>query len=114
MVAVDLGQAQDFSAICISEARRVNPGSTGVAEYAHRVGHLARWPLHTPYRTVAQHIAHLCRLLPAPPILCIDFTGVGAAVAELILEEQPPRELVAAGDHHRRGEARRTPTTAGG
>jgi hypothetical protein len=89
VVAVDLGLAQDYSAVCVSEARRVNPDSRGRPEYEHRVGHLARWPLHTPYRHVARDVARLCAALETPPVLVVDATGVGIAVTEMFLEERP-------------------------
>jgi hypothetical protein len=56
----------------------------------YEVPTLKRWPLGTPYRQI---VAAVARFLGAPPlcvawpVLVVDSTGVGTAVAEMCLEE---------------------------
>lgn len=79
-VGVDLGQSQDFTAICIT--RRVEePGQKPVFQ----VGHLERLPLNTTYPVVVGHVIDLlCRpQLRGKAELVIDFTGVGRPVFDM-------------------------------
>lgn len=84
VVGLDLGQAQDPTALAVLE--RV-PGATAKAPVGHRVRHLQRWPLWTPY---PQLVADVRDLLARPPLprataaLVVDATGVGAAVVDLL------------------------------
>jgi hypothetical protein len=80
-VGLDLGQAQDFSALAVVE-RAAPPEDPGAGWYAVR--HLFRWPLGTTYRNIAGDVAALVRRPPlSRPWLAIDQTGVGSAVLEL-------------------------------
>jgi hypothetical protein len=80
-VGLDLGQAQDFSALCVVE-RTAPAGGAGEAHYAVR--HLHRWPLGTLYAAIAADVAALVRRPPlSRPWLAIDKTGVGTAALEL-------------------------------
>jgi Terminase RNaseH-like domain len=80
VVGLDLGQAQDYSALTVVE--RTAPPD---AEPIYAVRHLHRWPLGTSYATIADDVAALvyrpellgCRL-------AADRTGVGRAVVEMI------------------------------
>ena len=77
---VDLGQSQDYTAICI--VRRVEePGQKPVFQ----VGHLERLPLNTPYPNIVGHVVDLlCRpQLRGRAELVIDFTGVGRPVFDM-------------------------------
>ena len=79
-VGVDLGQSQDYTAICV--VRRVEePGQKPVFQ----VGHLERLPLGTSYPAVVSHvIGLLCRpQLRGKAELVIDFTGVGRPVFDM-------------------------------
>ncbi len=77
---LDLGQAQDYSALAVLERA---PGESGQAHYALR--HLQRWPLGTSYTSICDQLA---RLFDEPPLLrstlAVDQTGVGAAVVEML------------------------------
>jgi hypothetical protein len=81
VVGIDLGQAQDYTAIAIAE-RRIPPG----AKDAHYLfGHVERLPLGTSYPQVVKHVT---ALLNRPPLkgqatLALDYTGVGRPVADM-------------------------------
>lgn len=81
VVGLDLGQAQDYSALAILECRD-GPGPDRRTGYAVR--HLYRWPLGTKYTAI---VADVCELVQRPPLqrplLVVDGTGVGAAVVDL-------------------------------
>lgn len=84
VLGLDLGQAQDPTALAILE--RV-PGAVAADPVAHLVRHLQRWALWTRY---PQIVADVRDLLERPPLkgataaLVIDATGVGAAVVDLL------------------------------
>lgn len=81
---VDLGQSQDYTAICI--VRRVEePGAKPIFQ----VGYLERLPLGTSYPAVVSHvIGLLCRpQLRGKAELVIDFTGVGRPVFDMFRVE---------------------------
>jgi len=80
---LDLGQAQDWTALAIVQRH----GPAGGAVY--HVRHLERPALGTPYpvvvETVAARITALRAVVPPPTVvLAIDKTGVGAPVLDLI------------------------------
>jgi terminase large subunit-like protein len=87
VLCLDLGQAADPSAACTFEWTQAN-----VHEY--RCTSIKRWPLGTPYTSVADDVARLLATLPA--VVVIDCTGVGRAVAE-ILRAKVGTALVGAG-----------------
>lgn len=87
-VSCDLGQVQDYTAVAIVESVRVNPGDPGDALYAHEVSHLERYR-GMPYPDVAERLVRLCGHLPAAPVLAIDETGVGRAIADLLRRANP-------------------------
>lgn len=80
IVGLDLGQAQDPTALAVIERSRASDG----ASYAVR--HLKRWPLRTAYTEIVEEVTTLLR---RPPLrdtvaaLVVDATGVGAAVVDL-------------------------------
>ena len=80
IVGLDLGQAQDPTALAVIERSRASDG----ASYAVR--HLKRWPLRTAYTEIVEEVT---QLLQRPPLqntvaaLVVDATGVGAAVVDL-------------------------------
>ena len=107
IVGLDLGQAQDYSALCVAEqvpiplteqdrANRpvIGWGSASGVMYgapkqrhAYRIGHLQRWPLGTSYTEI---VADVKRLLATPPLklntpLTIDLTGVGRAIGDMFV-----------------------------
>lgn len=89
---VDLGQANDFTALAVAE--RVIAGGKGVVDAggplpAYHVRALERAPLGTPYPTIAKSIAGL---FSRPPLLStgtlvVDATGVGRPVVDNLRQE---------------------------
>ncbi len=75
---LDLGQAQDYSALVLTE---------GDGEQ-HSVVGLQRWPLGTPY---TQIISDTCTRVAAfdMPTLVVDRTGVGRPIVEFLLAQRP-------------------------
>jgi hypothetical protein len=79
-IGLDLGQLQDFSALCVVE--RTAPPD-GEATYAVR--HLHRWPLGTAYTQIAADVADTAyRPALGLPRIAADATGVGQAVMEIV------------------------------
>jgi len=100
-VGLDLGQANDYSALAVVERVQVLPPGLTVEDYTYmirpelvdlteevRVVHLQRWDLGTPYHVV---VADVCALMRTPElgsaILSVDATGVGRAVMDLFREQ---------------------------
>lgn len=71
VVGVDLGQAQDPTAIAVAQP---------VADDIH-LRHLERRPLGEPYPAVVAHTRALVRALPGAELV-VDATGVGRAVLD--------------------------------
>jgi hypothetical protein len=90
VLAADLGQSSDPTAIAVIEHRHAfrehARGGTDQAETTFDVRHLARLPLGLSYPAV---VAEVALLLTRPPLargnceLVIDETGVGRAVADI-------------------------------
>jgi hypothetical protein len=79
-VGLDLGQLQDYSALCVVERTALPDGD---ATYAVR--HLHRWPLGTAYTTIAADVADTAyHPSLGRPRIAADATGVGQAVMEII------------------------------
>src|SRR5687767_8383491 len=82
---LDVGQAQDFTAVAVLEraARAPDGGGPLVTRYAVR--HLERFPPGTAYTAVG---ARLAGLFAAPPLagtpLVVDQTAVGQPVIDLL------------------------------
>ena len=83
-VGLDLGQARDFTALCILERE----GEGDEAIFLAR--HLQRFALGTTYPAIVASVAKMLRQEPlaivqreAQPQLAIDQTGVGAPVVEM-------------------------------
>lgn len=72
---LDLGQAQDYSALAIVEKTQNAP-----AEY--HVRHMERFPLGTTYTDQVNRVGVVMRRIPGI-VLVIDQTGVGRAVYDL-------------------------------
>jgi hypothetical protein len=103
VVGVDLGQAQDFTAIAILE-RRIEPVATHPArlEARYDLRHLERPALGTRYPAI---VAHVLGLLSRPPLhrgvpLVVDKTGVGAAVVDMFTDAgvKPRAVTITGGD----------------
>jgi hypothetical protein len=87
-LGLDLGQAQDFTALAVLE--RPNVGTCDpphLRRPAYALRHLHRFPLGTPYPQV---VAEVRRLLLTPPLpgahLAVDLTGVGGAVFRVLAD----------------------------
>jgi Terminase RNaseH-like domain len=87
-LGLDLGQAQDFSAMVVLETPDTAPPRT----YAGR--HLQRWSLGTAYPTVAKEVASLAEALAlsrrGTVTLAVDATGVGRPVLDMLRREPMP------------------------
>lgn len=51
---------------------------------------LVRWPLHTSYETIIEHVDAISGNLPIRPKLVIDATGAGRAVAQMFRRAKLP------------------------
>jgi hypothetical protein len=97
-VGLDLGQAQDPTALCVVE-KTVRPRSDEPPCYSCR--HLERFELGTPYPDVVAAVVKLLgqetprgdRPLCGAPLVA-DATGVGAAVCDLFAREPAVAQLV--------------------
>jgi hypothetical protein len=88
-LGLDLGQAQDYSAVCVLESADDQPPRT----YAGR--HLQRWALGTAYPDIAADVARLAeRIAQQAQVrdvsLAVDATGVGRAVVDLLRRARMP------------------------
>lgn len=84
IVGLDLGQAQDFTALAVLERTwRLDPAKgRHLGHYAVR--HLHRWPVGTPYTAIVKEVGELVRTPPlSNPLLAVDQTGVGWAVVDM-------------------------------
>src|SRR4051812_24175681 len=88
-LGLDLGQAQDYTAISIAERNETMCGNLAVRPGAtYQVRHLERLALGTPYPAI---VARVRQLVHQPPLrgqvsVVADATGVGAAVMDLLRE----------------------------
>lgn len=122
-VGLDLGQAQDYTALVVVERVMVLPPGVELADYhrrphehtlreEHHVRALRRWELATPYPVV---VADVARLMGAEAlrdaVLFFDGSGVGRAVRDLLRQayaEEPfgafhPIAITATGGIQRNG-----------
>lgn len=92
-VGVDVGQAQDHSAIAVVERAEVlNPVRDPLTWSFHfdsrfHVRHAERIALGSPYPEVVAHVKELSRRYPLEPknvTIIVDATGVGAPVVDLL------------------------------
>jgi hypothetical protein len=97
LMGLDLGQAQDYSALVILEKSKGE-------EVSYSVRHLERFPLGTPYPKIVQEIKSMHQQpLLEKSRLVIDQTGVGRAVVDLFREVVVRSKLIpiniTAGNH---------------
>jgi hypothetical protein len=104
-IGLDLGQAKDFSALCVIECVRTAtsqynlPGwgssvkTTDEVDQLHCI-HLQRWQLRTSYPAIVADVVEMINGLDPKhfkdhrPVLAIDATGVGAPVVDLFKRER--------------------------
>ena len=84
LVGLDLGQSQDYTALCVAERVDV---PTGKPHYHLR--HLERFRLGTSYPAVVERVGEM---LAGPPLwgcsqLVVDGTGVGAPVVDMFRQK---------------------------
>ncbi|MDQ3605582.1 MAG: hypothetical protein M3418_05280 [Gemmatimonadota bacterium] len=97
LMGVDLGQAADFTAICILERQVPGPrpldtyaqrrGERPTAEPAHYHGrHLERVQIGTPYPVIVERVAAMLQTpqLRGATDLVVDATGVGRPVVDMM------------------------------
>ena len=92
-VGVDFGQANDYTALTIME--RVIPRHDEGHTTELHIPYLTRPPLRTSYEKIAAGIVdRLCKLEPVGAFgerrdigLCVDATGVGRAVVDMLYEQ---------------------------
>ena len=97
IVAVDLGQAADYTAICAVQRMPIKTGKFRDENGVHgslekteewidhwRVGHLERMPLHTPYPQVSERVKAILQKVPSTADLVVDSTGVGRPVVDMM------------------------------
>jgi hypothetical protein len=93
IVGLDLGQAQDFTALAVLRRPVVRPGAPlSASRPVYQVPHLQRFQLGTPYPEIVKAVVELMKS-PAlqtpvgkggpPPFLVVDQTGVGRPVVNL-------------------------------
>jgi hypothetical protein len=105
-VGLDLGQSNDYTALAVIQKVPTYDQQTAKHDTELHLRHLKRFPLKTPYTTIADHVRDLLR---GPPFtediregnpgqfgfvkvrkpqteLVVDKTGVGAAVTDLLKE----------------------------
>ncbi len=92
---LDLGQAQDYSALVVLEQDTIpDPECAGKTVNRFDVRHLHRWPLGTSYPAV---IADLTGWYQQRPLhktsLVVDATGVGRAVVDMIRQSELPADV---------------------
>lgn len=84
LVGLDLGQAQDYTALVIVEQQDTSP----TASYAIR--HLERFRLGTAYPRIVSHVQALLQRpsLQGQSTLVVDATGCGRPVVDLLTQAQ--------------------------
>src|SRR4051794_18652575 len=87
-VGLDLGQAQDYSALAVLERPEIDLSMPRTARRpAYALRHLQRFVLGTPYPEVAAAVCELLRWpLFAECVLVVDQTGVGRPVVDMLLD----------------------------
>jgi hypothetical protein len=83
-VGLDLGQAQDYTALSVVEkvAIKITENQKSPVSYEYQVRHLQRFKLGTPYPEIVTQVREMMAKLP-DSILVVDHTGVGRPVVDL-------------------------------
>lgn len=100
LIGVDLGQAHDYTAICVlqRDTRRNTDRQPATSESVYQVRHLERLKLGTPYPQQVERVAQVLervkhqqdfehtwpRPKPGTPRLIVDQTGVGRPVVDML------------------------------
>ena len=88
-MGLDLGQAADYTALCIVTRIKVpkaNSGSSGSkTETRFHLRYIERFPLGTRYPAIVARVKHRAAALHGQVISCVvDKTGVGAPVVDML------------------------------
>lgn len=86
VVGLDLGKAQDYTALCVLETRVSAPHFAPGPEAIYHCKWLQRFKLGTSYPHIVASVREMCRrepLLTFVPRLAIDQTGVGSPVVDM-------------------------------
>jgi hypothetical protein len=104
-IGLDLGQAQDFTAISVVEVhptQHIEQNEEMDQEYnrpktrvvvvddlplMYHVLHLERLPLGTPYPDIVVRVKEILNRLPTGAELILDHTGVGRPVSDMFVQE---------------------------
>jgi len=80
LIGLDLGQSQDYTALCVMETARIDKAQ----EY--HVRHLERFRLGTPYPAIVERVKAMLEAEPLRGhyVLICDATGVGRPVIDLL------------------------------
>jgi hypothetical protein len=90
VLGLDLGQQLEFTALAILERTCVTAEDQRPQVHL-AVRHLERWPLQTAYpKIIADLAARLAKLSGQRPLIAVDRTGVGAAVANMVRDAHLP------------------------
>jgi hypothetical protein len=96
-LGLDLGKEAGPTALAVAERhRRPLPEGPARLESCYGVRHLQRWPLGTDYTDIVSDLAALLAQPPLAgewPLLCVDKTGVGDAVCEMLQAARLPAAL---------------------
>jgi hypothetical protein len=87
ILGLDLGQAQDPSALAALRESALGPDGCGRTRW--EVPYLRRWPLRTSYPSIVRDVGELAASLDRPSLV-IDATGVGRPVLDLFDEARLP------------------------
>src|SRR5262245_5640335 len=87
-VGLDLGQAQDYTAVAVLTRPRLTGGERGDAlKPPYAVPHLHRFPLGTPYPRIVERVVELLRTPQLRGSFVVaDQTGVGRAVVDMLTD----------------------------
>lgn len=84
-VGLDLGAAQDYTALAAVQQSVADPNPKAAHRYLYTVRHLERWELGTPYTGIVAGVK--ARLASGPLHNCnlaADYTGVGRPVVDML------------------------------
>jgi len=97
IVGLDLGKAQDYTAIALLETKVAAPDFIAGPEAIYHCKWLQRFKLGTSYPHIVASVRELCRrepLLTFRPRLAVDMTGVGSPIVDLLRQAELNADLV--------------------
>ena len=89
LIGLDLGEVKDYTALSALQMTK-HPTDAGGHARRYTCRLLLRWPLHTAYETIIEHVHAIALNLPMPPELVIDTTGAGRPVAQMFRKARLP------------------------